>query len=1239
MNERKQELHRGEEFTSPDEDLLLFKYYDENFQFQYLLDSFNYCYDYEFARCLEDKVINLSRGRFAKLKHVRIEKCEYSHETALLTDQTYAGNYIVTMRIFDSKGVLLNESKEQTLMKIPIPVRSKYSRTPFTYPRDPAMEKDPGCYFVVDGIYRIVILYDKLRQNQFRLDKDRKTGEYSVKQITEVPSGNVRGSTSQSTITMKVEKSKDGSASNPIAMTNIDKKEYVGETKLSVLEMAYIAHYFLEGKDMKIGAIIKEFENLFKRIIPREQLHECWSAFSPTIHKFTQKNLIEVVEKMRSAVQGDKLNKDEEVQRVVKLGLHPNHPTLAEKLRVLITMTARLLQCYCGKIAIHDRNSWSHKGVEGPGAAIVNLFRRKFSGAILKVNAEQAVSSAEDGQAVMELFLKHDMASKFMAEFVNSPGGRAKAKGGIAGARKRKGGKPKLITQDLYLNNTLDLYLALSKTKSEVDKHSTDALARSLHQSGFRTTCGQGVTDNENCGLIRFGASLLRYTIPSDSQVVIDILLQKTFRDGSTIAKKTFVALQYTLPVFVNGLMIGYVNKDVGYHNCVLLKRYGVIDRMCCIVPIASIGVLEIYTDSYRPVRPTLIVSEETGRLALYQKKQWRNMSFSQLVKEGYVEYVDTYEFENPDLRVAQTFMSFDHQERQIRDLENMIDKAREKANIITLQNLVTQLKYAKKYRITHADLHPVAGYGIVGSIVTFLANQQACRSAFEQKMLTQDISTLLNNPYSHTENYTSVYGFSKMLDSGVTHAMGTQDLQGGTPVIIAFIPDQNNQEDAAIINKDAIDIGLFRYWDTAIFKDKTESAEQQFGRVSSSDIHPSAYRHINPNGLPSIGAILRPHDAIICKYETQMMDSGQNIKRDKSTYLDSDHSGVVKEVVTYENNKAGKRQENSIVVKVRFDAFDRLEAGNKISLGHAQKFVTSVVRQGVDMPFIPERTIMVENVRKVCNLPISVIVNPLCFVTRMTTGTLAVPLIMKANTGSGRIYNASAHRRHNYVELQNLLLANGFSYDGTDICYDGITGEPIEAPIMIGPNSVSMLKHIAKKKIQCRSIGTVDKNSRQAKASRKGIAKDKGQKFSEYERVSALKAGALSVIDERMNVSSDAYTIVVCRNCSSYASFNPETRQFNCKECMIEKKELPQGKAFGKYMFPYTSRYQQALLLTLGIDLKVKFVGKEEYLGTGQVIQENDEGYFEGDELEGEGEDSNQDPDDLGPEYYKEDY
>jgi DNA-directed RNA polymerase subunit B len=383
------------------------------------------------------------------------------------------------------------------------------------------------------------------------------------------------------------------------------------------------------------------------------------------------------------------------------------------------------------------------------------------------------------------------------------------------------------------------------------------------------------------------------------------------------------------------------------------------------------------------------------------------------------------------------------------------------------------------------------------------------------------------------------------------------------------------------------------------VIKDVLEEG-QKYGRHVTADIHPYNMRHIGTNGMPATNVYYGPGDYILGKYQEENSRGAGTPKIDKSIRLDRDEEGIVTEVVTYYSVKSRKNMAKRLTVSIRLTLYSRLQVGDKVTTRHSQKYIVSQIVAPEDMPF-NERT------------EIDVAFNPQCLPTRMTIGTVLELLIGRQAALEGKLVDIAGHKSYNTGEIQELLVKHGYSFKGTEVLYSGTTGEELIAEIYTGPQRVNMLAHIAAEKIQCRSMGKKNKITGQAEAVNFGVAKNKGQKIGEPERNQLIKYGASFVISERMNISCDGVTVVICKLCSSYASYDKHVKGFQCPKCDISsvgKKRVPGRERFGKFIMPQTARYFQSGLASLGVYLKPKFVTAEEYLnsaGTGPNAGELD--------------------------------
>jgi DNA-directed RNA polymerase subunit beta len=196
-----------------------------------------------------------------------------------------------------------------------------------------------------------------------------------------------------------------------------------------------------------------------------------------------------------------------------------------------------------------------------------------------------------------------------------------------------------------------------------------------------------------------------------------------------------------------------------------------------------------------------------------------------------------------------------------------------------------------------------------------------------------------------------------------------------------------------------------------------------------------------------------------------------------------------------------------SKLVKVYVARKRKVSVGDKMAGRHGNKGVVSRIVPEEDMPHLPDGT------------PVEVILNPLGVPSRMNVGQILETHLGWAVEKLGFKASTPVFNGATIVEIKKLLADAGLPESGTIELYDGMTGEPFDAPVTVGQIYMMKLSHLVDDKIHARSIGPYSLVSQQPLG---GKAQFGGQRFGEME-VWALEAyGASYTLQELLTVKSD---------------------------------------------------------------------------------------------------------------------
>lgn len=1232
--------------STPDEDLLLDRIIRKPLRaarMEYNIDHYNKWITSELPQQIAARPIEFANARdptkrmLARVVITGVESPTYNcngkdipliPHVAELEERNYMAGVVGYVQTYDpaypEKPV--DESPSGRLFEFPLMTKSKPCPLSKLETEDEYIElladpRDCYGYFIINGIRRSIPLVERLRHHIMIISpansraKKTDTPYMNVKQTVPTPY-----STSQSTVMLEPMKNSDLHVAR-YTISAFKKKLGAREAHIpnsvNVVMMCYLVSYLM-GESRDTQQDHKEMRTIFvtefNRMIPPSRRDKCYLEFLATIADYDRTTLGGTLSELSKILDPERGEVETRLKTILIEDIIPHisasEPAI-EKIRTLIMLTTRIIQYKAGFMSATSKNNWAYKNLDTAAKLCGRSIKKHWKGCVASIMSESTSEKKKSFQPILSTAKDlHDRIVRFnLTQFILNDfknGQDSKDAASHAMGAKKPQGKPKMdMTLVLNTINVVELHSLMTKIVTNMSSKNSLLSVRAVQGSYYNYICATTATDNDTCGITKFLAMSTLITSDEPAEDVINAIMTPETITRRQICRHDYDSKSgYVNPVSINGVMIGYTTK-FGYESVINLRRAGKIHRHTGIIN-TSHGFLEIYTDAGRLIRPVVVVDKSTNRLRIYLDKYkniWKSMSLLDLLSNGLIEYLDSYEGENKNIVVATTFTELDNYhlkvdvswkkikalEEEVRSHDVNITEINSKTNL--LDKLWLQYQNAVDYPPTHANLHPVTGYGTTLAMSIFANHCQSCRMSFNDKMFKQANGSIHANPYSHTEGRSLLYATNPTVESIVTDMYNLKGVPGGQTITLAFVADAMNQEDSIIFNRTFLDAGNFRYMRTKKFR-VTLSADQKFGRTADSagKFH---MRHINDMGLPDVGAFLGTKDAVIGMYQETQGVGGAIIQIDKSEYLEHDEIGTVRDVVTYRSTKKDKGQSGGadvgITVAVRVDMYMVPQIGDKYTARFAQKVTVSTIRDEVDMPHFADGPMI--------GVSPDALVHPASLPTRMTSGYIMEPLAARAYASKGRAYDATAHSEYNESNLQKMLLENGYTANGKSRLRYG-DGRVTTCEIFTGPIFLQQLYHIAQEKINARAVGQVNKRTRQALAS-KNNGREKGQKVGEHEREGLLKAGAAFFVQERFSTTSDAYRVVLCTKCSNFAKYEPtaaEGNRFSCPMCGINKEKKCES-TFGKIMLPYTFLYMNTLLMSMGIKLSPSVTTVDKYL------------------------------------------
>jgi DNA-directed RNA polymerase subunit B' len=533
-----------------------------------------------------------------------------------------------------------------------------------------------------------------------------------------------------------------------------------------------------------------------------------------------------------------------------------------------------------------------------------------------------------------------------------------------------------------------------------------------------------------------------------------------------------------------------------------------------------------VETAKGRTIRPLIVVKD--GKMTLTDKHmdllKKGEMVWSDLIKQGIVEYLDPSEEEN-------AYVSF--------------------------------FDYELTAEHTHLEISPIDILGLCTSLIPFGQYNQGVRLSQGSKNQKQAVGFYAANYFTRIDMDVNILHYPQMpVVKTLMHDVSNYELHpSGQNVVIAVMPyDGYNMEDAVVINRGSVDRGLGRstYYRPVVSEElRYPGGLMDDICVPNKDIKgyrtEKDYRFLEEDGIVSAESNVAEGDVIIGKTSPprflNSMDEYNltgNVRRESSMTLEHGEKGVVDLVLLSEN------EEGNRLIQVRLREQRIPEIGDKFISRHGQKGVIGLIVPEQDVPFSES------------GMRPDIMFNPHGLPKRMTVAHLIEMLGGKVGALAGRYIDGTTFESENQEDLRKELEKLGFKEDGTEIMYSAVTGKPYAARIFIGNMYYQRLKHMVANRMQSRARGPIQLLTRQPT---QGRSKEGGLRLGEMEKDTFIAHGASLLLKERF--SADTTTIPVCEKCGLIAIYDGRKNKSYCPICgdAVEINNIELSYAFKLFM------------------------------------------------------------------------
>jgi len=836
---------------------------------------------------------------------------------------------------------------------------------------------------------------------------------------------------------------------------------------------------------------------------------------------------------------------------VLDTDLFPHCKTITQKVYLLGYMANKLINTSLGKIPCDDRDSYLNKRIELTGTLLNNLFRNYFN-KLVKEMQKQIVreinngswKSTEDYENIINMTnIYKIMKSATIENGIN----RALSTGdfSIKQSNSSKVGVAQVLNRLTYVSSLSHL----RRINTPLEKSGELIEPRKLHGTTWGFLCPAETPEGQSIGVVKNISYMAHITIPTNSNALYDYV------EPYLISLEKDENFYKKVKVFINGCWLGITNNPIELYKDMKEKKYkGIINIYTSIIFNYKNLEIRICNDGGRLTRPVLrvkdnkvLITNENIQSLVSKELKWNELLTNCKLDESVIEYIDA--------------------EEQNYSMIAMKSK----------QHYLQDKNFSFNY--THCEIHQSTIFGVLASCIPYPEHNQAPRNTYQCAMGKQAMGVYATNYDKRMDKtaYVLNYPTRPLVDTRVMNFLKLNQIPSGTQIHVAIMTHTGyNQEDSVLINKAALDRGLFlatiyhteKDEDKNIIRDEIIRCKPDPAKTKG--IKFGNYDKINEQGFIPENTLVENRDVIIAK--TIPIKENRNDPTKVIKYEDQSKTFRTTEETYIDKNYTGRNGDGYNFAKVRVRNLRKPVLGDKFSSRHGQKGTIGNIIEECDMPFTKD------------GMRPDLIINPHAIPSRMTIAQLKETLLGKVLLELGMFGDGTSFGNLDVNTISQELQNLGYESYGNEIMYNGLTGDQIETSIFFGPVFYQRLKHMVNDKQHSRSIGPMVNLTRQPA---EGRSRDGGFRIGEMERDVMIAHGISRFCRERLYEVSDKYSTFVCNKCGMIASFNngDKNKKYSNNDFHIHLCHTCDNRSdFSKVEVPYAYKLLSQELQTINI-------------------------------------------------------